>query len=124
MRTIVIGARDDDGRLLNVNRVLTGSLPREARAQVERAQQLQGGGPPHFSAARKGWDPFVCINALSYILAKLRRICDSSPETTFRVQYEPRTHMLRAWPIAGPGEALASRIRDVRRLGRDVGSGA
>lgn len=102
VRRVLIGLRSESGTLLNTKWVRTSEMPREARHHFDSTR------------ARSRWDPFVCINFLSCVLAYVREACGSKPGSTIRVRLNPSTKVVQGMLVSGPHEMIAPRVQFVR----------
>lgn len=100
VRNISLGMRSDDGEVLEVRRLNTHELHREARTY------LQSHGVRWF------WDPYVCINFVDYVLSYVRRACATAAGSTVRVRYDPKAGTITGTYAPQSEVQLRTRVLD------------
>lgn len=96
--TIIVGFRDDAGRLVEIEQLSTLSLPRIARNGLDK---IRGGrSSRRWASQRNAWEPSACINFIDCTLSVVRRHCDERPGQVIRFSYDPRRQMLYGHCVA------------------------
>ncbi len=96
VRTVVLGYRDDRGILRKVEHFATRSFPHLAKEHLTPARNHRGA----LGNAQEPWEPFVCLNFLDLVLARVRKTCAEHVRKTVRIRYQPQNKRVVAWIIA------------------------